>query len=169
MIERMPLGIFGDSDDSAGESDGVDIEVREDAVVPADIVVEPAPAADVLLVTCQWCSEQFDNKLTACPGCNARHVPILAPPEEPTTSTCQWCLTTFEIGPTVCPECNGRVVIPGQNVPGEADIPLDYNSLGVMSRRAHSNQLLVGLMIGGTVDSVIGGLVGMAISALDDD
>ena len=169
MIERMPLDVFDDSCDSNGDNGETRLVASEDDESAVDVVIEPPQAADVLIVTCQWCSAQFDNELPFCPECNAKHVKAPAPLEEPTTSTCQWCLATFDIGPTLCPNCNGRVVIPGQTVPGDHDLELDFNRLGMASRRAQSNQLLLGLAALGGLDSIVLGLVGLAVTVLDDD
>jgi hypothetical protein len=160
MIDSLPLDLFEDSDDA----------VEVDADEELDLAIDPEPRADVMLVNCQWCAEQFDNELPACPKCSATHI-RLDPPigEEVTSVTCQWCLTTFDAGPTECPNCNARVVVPGQNVLGEHDVPLDYNRLGVMAQRAQSQHLLAGMMLGGGLDSLAAGLIGLAITLLDDD
>ena len=166
MIERLPLDLFGDRDDDAATTetpaDAEDLLLEE----PAEADAENADA-DIVLVSCQWCSESFDNALSHCPACNALHVKTVVP-EEVTSTTCQWCHTVFDIGPTECPTCNARVIVPGQNVPGEHDIPLDYARLGIMSQRAQSRQLLVGMMAGGGIDGIAAGLIGLAVTLLDD-
>lgn len=180
MINRLPLDLFDDPaepDESAAPSGDPSPEAAGEAIdqileSPSsddDAATEAIEPRDILLVTCQWCSAQFDNELPACPECNAAHVPVQPPEEEPTTVTCQWCLTTFDIGPDTCPECNARVVIPGQNVPGEHDVPLDFNRLGMASRNAHSQQMLVGMMASGGLDMFAAGLIGLALTVLDDD
>ena len=179
MISRLPLDLFGDAEGSTETTETPDevavVEVDEleaEAVelAPTTVAAEDEPEAqDILLVTCQWCSTSFDNELATCPECNAKHVRVQPPDEEPTTVTCQWCLTTFDTGPETCPECHARVIVPGQHVLGENDVPLDFNSLGMMSRNAHSNQMLAGMMLGGDLDFLTGGLIGLALTLLDDD
>ena len=169
MIERLPLDIFEDADDADQSDEPAETLVESDVDEAVDLIVEPELPVDVLLVKCQWCAEQFDNELPACPACDAKHIRVGPPEDEATTVTCQWCLTTFDIGPTECPNCEARVVVPGQNVPGEHDIALDYNRVGVMAQRAHSHQLLAGMMVGGGLDSLAAGLIGLALTLLDDD
>ncbi len=168
MIERLPLDLFGDESDRPEAAAPAEDVVVEDEPAPAPVVEAP-PEADIVLATCQWCSESFDNDLSACPQCNAIHIKAAQPDVVETTVTCQWCLTEFDIGPTHCPTCNARVVVPGQHVLGEHDLSLDYNRLGVLGQRAHSRQLLAGMMIGGGLDIIAGGLIGLAITLLDDD
>ena len=168
MISRLPLDLFDDRDDADDP-----LALPEAPADDVDLVVAPVPVEDVLedivLATCQWCAESFDNELDNCPHCNAKHIKLATQAAEPTTVTCQWCLTTFDIGPTDCPECNARVVVPGQNVPGEHDVPLNFNAMGVMAQRAHSNQMLAGMMLGGGLDSLAAGLIGLALTLWDDD
>lgn len=165
MIERLPLDLFDDSDEPTGDSvvDSPDSEesAAQDSLTTLD--------SDVLLVSCQWCSQQFESELANCPHCDAVNIERAPSDPEETTVTCQWCLTVFDSGLMNCPSCDARMVVPGQRVLGEHDVPLDFNQLGVIGQRAHQQQLLAGMMIAGDLSSLAGGLIGIAVSLLDDD
>ncbi|MEZ4520648.1 MAG: hypothetical protein R3A46_03235 [Thermomicrobiales bacterium] len=168
MIERLPLNLFDDNDDPAAAEPVVDRLVVDTERPIADLP-DIEESADVFLVNCQWCGISFDNELPACPDCGAKHIRVVrVTAEEPATITCQWCLTEFNAGPTTCPACGARVVVPGQYVPGEDDPYPSLLSQSILSRQAHSRQLLVGMMAGGGIETVIAGLIGLAITVFDE-
>jgi hypothetical protein len=141
-------------------------------VVAQDIEVPETPLSEVEpvpLARCQWCAEQFDDRLLNCPACGVVH--RLASPvcEGAAAPVCQWCQTAFEPGADNCPECGAMAIVPGQYVIGQNDpLPL-YASQSLLNQRAQSHQLLVGMIAGGGLDSLFAGLIGLAITLFDDD
>ena len=161
MIEHLPLELFGDPEDDGDSEEAV----VQDAEAATEVPIRP----EVLRINCQWCGRQFDNELPKCPHCDATHITLVFAPGDPEIVVCQWCQTGFLRGPTTCPVCEARVVVPGQRVPGENDEFPDFAARGMLARNAQSHQLLAGMMAGGSVDSLTAGLIGLALSLLDDD
>lgn len=111
MIERLPLNVFGEEDESAEQS--------------------AAPAGER---PCAWCATPIPEGADRCPACGALvgtspalTVPdaldvaaaALAPPVpvEPVVPvdnaqmvTCQWCVARVPVGTEICPNCQGRLV-----------------------------------------------------------
>ncbi len=171
MIERLPLHIFDDEPDQPEKIPAAVIEPAPDEQVDGQLSeIAPIDSTPVVLVRCQWCAEEFDDSLLACPACGVVHR-IAMPITDATasTTTCQWCQATFEAGTETCPECDAKIVVPGQFVIGQEDPGLSLLSRSLMAQRAQSHQLLVGMMAVGGLDSITGGLIGLALSLFDDD
>lgn len=163
MIERLPLDIFDDkSPEPAPEARE---QPQEQAAARAH--AEP-PGGGSFDVSCQWCGEWFDNERETCPHCGGAHRKLASPDEDTPELSCQWCLTTIEPGAERCPQCGARVVVPGQqiaslNVPESELIPLEQRF-----QQLRTQQMLAGMMLGGGLDNLFGGLIGLALHLFDD-
>jgi hypothetical protein len=169
MIERLPLDIFDDRPAGTGEPAPAP-ETEAGAPDPQPETLDPAEDAGTsgFLVSCQWCGEQLDNELAVCPHCGGNHRRMASAEEDSPAVTCQWCLTTVEPGADRCPECHARIVVPGQHIPGLNDPLPVFSSYEVRLRQAQSQQMLAGMMMGGGLDSLVGGLIGLALAFFDD-
>jgi hypothetical protein len=186
MIERLPLDIFDDKPAKGSEPAGKAAPVPSPAPAPSALPAEPtaaepsgAPAAELpeapagipdagFLVSCQWCGEQFDNELPSCPHCGGTHRRVASPADDSPLVSCQWCLAAVEPGAERCPQCDARIVVPGQYIAGQDDPPPLLASYDMRVRQAQSQQMLAGMMLGGGLDSLVGGLIGLALTLFDD-